>query len=263
MDVLRPGTLDEALRLRAERPDAVPIQGGTDVMVAVNLGRLRPPAFMCLDRVPELRGWSRSDGELRLGSALTYVELLDPPLRDALPALAEAARAVGSPQVRNRGTIGGNLALGSHAGDTIPPLVVEDARVQLASVRGSRGLPVADLVTGRNGTALAPDELIVAVHLRPSGARQTFMKIGRRTAMTRAVVSLAVAADVERGELRAAFGAVGPAVGRVDGSLDDVSSFPQRVVATAQPVDDIRGTAGYRRHALRVLTARAVERCLS
>ena len=128
MDVSRRARLDEALRLRAEHPDALAIQGGTDVMVAVNFDRARPPAILNLNEVAELRGWSRENGALRLGAGLTYTEAMAPELAELLPALAEASRTVGSPQIRNRGTIGGNLATASPAGDALPPLVVEDAR---------------------------------------------------------------------------------------------------------------------------------------
>ena len=123
MDVLTPRSLDEALRLRAENPDALAIQGGTDVMVAVNFDRARPPAVLNLNEVAELRGWSRDNGALRLGAGLTYTEAMAPELAELLPALAEASRTVGSPQIRNRGTIGGNLATASPAGDALPPLV--------------------------------------------------------------------------------------------------------------------------------------------
>jgi CO/xanthine dehydrogenase FAD-binding subunit len=122
MDVLTPTSLDEALALKAERPDAVPIEGGTDVMVELNFDRARPEAILNLNEVRELKGWSRENGTLRLRAGLTYTEALESPLRDELPALAEASRTVGSPQIRNRGTIGGNLGTSSAGGDPLPPL---------------------------------------------------------------------------------------------------------------------------------------------
>ncbi len=262
MEVLRPATLDDAVGLRAERPEAVPIQGGTDVMVALNLGRLRPPALIDLSRIAALRGWSRSNGAVRLASGVTYSELLETPLREALPGLAAAARTIGSVQIRNRGTLGGGLAEASPASDGIPPLLVAGAVVELASVRGSRRVPVAEVVAEPGGSALAPDELVVAVHVRPSGARQTFMKVGGRNAMARAVVSLAVGADRERDELRIAFSS-GAAIDRIEGSPADAAAMPQRVAAMCRPIDDVRASAAYRRHALRVLAARALDRCLS
>lgn len=263
MDVLTPRSLDEALRLKAERPEARPVAGGTDVLVELNFDRSRPDALLNLNEVPELRGWRREDGALRLGAALTYTEAMAAPLAGLLPALAEASRTVGSPQIRNRGTIGGNLGTASPAGDALPPLLVEAADVELATLRGVRTLSLVEFLLGPKRNALEPDELVTAVLVRPSGARQTFMKVGPRNAMVIAVCSLALAVDRERGEVRAAFGSAGPVPGLVTAPLGERDSFPERVAEAARPIDDVRGTAAYRRHALRVLTARAVERCLA
>ena len=260
MEVLSPRSLDEALRLKAERAEAVPIQGGTDVMVELNFDRARPPALLNLNEVAELRGWSRTNGELWLGSGMTYSELMQKPLADSLPALAEAARTVGGPQIRNRGTIGGNLGTSSPAGDALPPLLVSGATVKLASVRGERTLPLEQFLLGVKRNALAADELILGVTVPAVPGRQTFMKVGPRNAMVIAVVSLAVRVD---GELTASFGSAGPVPGVVRAPVEDAESFPERVAAAASPIDDVRGTAAYRRHALRVLTKRALERCLA
>jgi CO/xanthine dehydrogenase FAD-binding subunit len=260
MDVLTPRSLGEALRLRAEHPDALAIQGGTDVMVAVNFDRVRPSTILNLNEVPELRGWSRENGAVRLGAGLTYTEAMASELAELLPALAEASRTVGSPQIRNRGTIGGNLATASPAGDALPPLVIEGAAVECASVRGARRVPVADFVTGVKRTALAPDELITAVVLTPSAAPQTFMKVGPRNAMVIAVVSLALSAGEQ---LRASFGSASPRPLLVTAPRDEADSFPERVAEAAAPIDDVRGSAEYRRHALRVMTTRALERTLA
>jgi CO/xanthine dehydrogenase FAD-binding subunit len=262
MQVLTPRSLEEALRLKSERPDAVAIQGGTDVMVALNFDRTRPETILNLNEVAELRGSSRTNGTVRLGAGLTYTEALEEPLASLLPALAEASRTVGSPQIRNRGTIGGNLGTASPAGDALPPLLVEGAEVELASVRGARTVPLADFVVGVKRNVLEPDELIVAVTVTPSGQPQTFMKVGPRNAMVIAVCSLALVADRERGELRASFGSASPVPSLVVGPLEEAVSFPERVVSATSPIDDVRGTAAYRRHALGVLTRRALERCL-
>jgi len=263
VDVLTPHTLDEALRLKAEHPDALPIQGGTDVMFTLNFDRARPAFLLNLNEVVELRGWSRENGSLRLGSGLTYSEAMQEPLAGELPALAEASRTVGSPQIRNRGTIGGNLGTASPAGDALPPLLVEGAEIELASVRGVRRLPLDTFLLGPKRNALAEDELVVAAHVRASGQPQTFMKVGPRNAMVIAVVSLAVVADRDRGEIRAAFGSAAPVPRLVTAPLAEVDGFPEQVAAAASPIDDVRGTAAYRRHALRVLTRRALERCLA
>jgi CO/xanthine dehydrogenase FAD-binding subunit len=259
VEVLTPKTLDEALRMKSDNPGAWPIQGGTDVMVALNFDRGRPASLLNLNEVAELRGWARENGALRLGSGLTYAEIEHGELKDVLPALAEASRTVGSPQIRNRGTIGGNLGTSSPAGDALPPLLVEGAEVECASVRGLRRIPLGEFVTGVKRNALEPDELITAVWLSPSNAPQTFMKIGPRNAMVIAVVSLAVSAG---DELRASFGSASPRPVLVTAPRDEAESFPERVAAAASPIDDVRGSERYRRHALQVLTARALKRVL-
>jgi CO/xanthine dehydrogenase FAD-binding subunit len=263
MLVHSPRTLDEALRLKSEQPGAVPIEGGTDVMVELNFDRGRPEALLDLNRVHELKGWSRDDGTLRLGASLTYTEAMRDPLAGLLPALAEASRTVGSPQIRNRGTIGGNLGTASPAGDALPPLLLEGAEVELVSVRGTRRVPVREFLTGPKQNSLEPDELILAVLVEPSGDPQTFMKVGPRNAMVIAVCSLALAVDRERGEARAAYGSAGPVPALVTGTLDARADFPAQVAEAASPIDDVRGSARYRRHALRVLTSRALDRCLA
>jgi CO/xanthine dehydrogenase FAD-binding subunit len=260
MEVLTPHTLDEALRAKADHPGAWPIQGGTDVMVALNFDRGRPDVLLNLNEVAELRGFTRENGTLRLGSGLTYAEIEHGELKDVLPALAEASRTVGSPQIRNRGTIGGNLGTSSPAGDALPPLLIEGAVVECASVRGRRRIPLVDFVTGVKRNVLEPDELITSIHLTPSNEPQTFMKIGPRNAMVIAVVSLAVSAG---DELRASFGSASPRPVLVTAPRDEADSFAERVAAAAAPIDDVRGTERYRRHALEVLTARALKRVLA
>jgi CO/xanthine dehydrogenase FAD-binding subunit len=262
MDVLSPRTLDEALRAKAERPDARPIAGGTDLLVELNFDRVRPDLILNLAEVAELKGWTRENGALRLGAGLTYTEAMRPELAELLPALAEASRTVGSPQIRNRGTIGGNLGTASPAGDAHPPLLVEGATVEIGSVRGVRSLPLTEFFLGPKRNALAEDELVLAVRVEPGGQPQTFMKVGPRNAMVIAVCSLAVLADRERGELRAAYGSAGPVPALVTAPLDARSDFPDLVAGASSPIDDVRGTADYRRHALRVLTKRALDRVL-
>jgi CO/xanthine dehydrogenase FAD-binding subunit len=249
--------------VKSERPGARPLMGGTDLLVELNFDRTRPEAILNLAEITELRGWTRADGELRLAAGLTYAEAMRPELAELLPALAEAARTVGSPQIRNRGTIGGNLGTSSPAGDALPPLLVEDAQVELGSVRGVRTVPLTEFLVGPKRNALEPDELVLAVRIRPSGAPQTFMKVGPRNAMVIAVCSLALSADRERGELRAAFGSAGPVSALVTAPLAERETFAEQVAAAASPIDDVRGTAAYRRHALRVLAARALDRCLA
>jgi CO/xanthine dehydrogenase FAD-binding subunit len=263
MDVLTPRTLDEALRFKAEQPEARFVQGGTDVLVELNFDRSRPSALINLNEVAELRGFTQENGTFVLGAGLTYAEAMKGAVAEALPALAEASRTVGSPQIRNRGTIGGNLGTASPAGDALPPLLAEGAEIEVLSLRGERHLPLSEFLVGVKRNALEPDEIITAVRVRPSRAAQTFMKVGPRNAMVISVCSLALEVDRERGELRAAFGSAAPTVRLVTAPLDEVDSFAELVASSASPIDDVRGTAAYRRHALRVLAGRALERCLS
>src|SRR5512134_2986904 len=146
MEVVTPRSLDDALRLKAEHPAAVPIQGGTDVMVTLNFDRARPEVLLNLNEVAELRSWTRENGSLRLGAGLTYSEAMTGEIANELPALAEASRTVGSPQIRNRGTIGGNLGTASPAGDALPPLLIEGAEVEVAKVGGTRRMPVREFL---------------------------------------------------------------------------------------------------------------------
>src|SRR5258708_3227429 len=163
MDVLAPRTLDEALRLKSEQPDARPIQGGTDLMVALNFDRARPETMLDLNRVAELRGWSRENGSLRIGSGLTYTEAMQGELAELWPALAQAARTVGSPQIRNRGTIGGNLGTASPAGDTLPVLVALGAVIELTRPGRRRDVPAEGLITRPKRHVLEPREFVGAV----------------------------------------------------------------------------------------------------
>jgi CO/xanthine dehydrogenase FAD-binding subunit len=229
-------------------------------MVALNFDRGRPEVILNLNEVRELRGSTWAGDVLRLGSGVTYAEIEHGPLRATLPALAEASRTVGSPQIRNRGTIGGNLGTASPAGDALPPLLIEGAQVECTSLRGARVVPVGEFVTGVKRNVLEPDELITAVLLTPSAAPQTFMKVGPRNAMVIAVVSLAVSAG---DELRASFGSASARPVLVRAARDEADSFADQVAAAASPIDDVRGTARYRRHALRVLTTRALSRVLA
>ncbi|HET6751408.1 MAG TPA: FAD binding domain-containing protein [Actinomycetes bacterium] len=278
MDFLQPSSLREALEAKAERPEALPIAGGTDVMVELNFDHGRPDAILDLTRAGELAAWDRDDGRLRVGAGVTYTRAIDE-LAAALPGLALAARTVGSPQIRNRGTIGGNLGSASPAGDCHPPLLASGAEVELVSAAGNRRLPVEEFFTGPKRSALRPDELIAAVHLPAATGPQQFAKIGTRNAMVIAVCSFALALDPERRRVGTGIGSAGPTPLRapdaerfLEGVLDEeglwASRAPLREAAAARfgelagqaarPIDDVRGTAAYRVHALGVLARRTL-----
>jgi CO/xanthine dehydrogenase FAD-binding subunit len=278
---LQPTSLPEALDLRAEHPNAVVVAGGTDVLVDVNFERLHPDVVLDVTRVPELAGWRRDNGRLRLGATLTYRELVHD-LANELPALAMAARTVGSPPIRNRGTIGGNLGSASPAGDCHPPLLAAGAEVELASAHGIRTVPVGAYFLGPKRSVLEGDELITAVLLPAATGPEVFAKIGTRNAMVIAVCSLAVALHPGESRVSTGIGSAGPtplrateaeqfaadAITEMDGWASPsalspalADRFAELVAAAAQPIDDVRGTAAYRRHALEVLARRALRWC--
>jgi CO/xanthine dehydrogenase FAD-binding subunit len=281
MPVTIPGSLDDALSTLAADPEATVLAGGTDLMVEVNDGRRAPRHVVAINRIGELRGVQGTDTEIIIGPATTYTELTAPPVAERLPALAFAARTVGSPQIRNAGTIGGNLATASPAGDTLPVLVALDATVAVASVRGRRVVPIRDFFAGPKRSVLAPDELVVAVHIPVRRGPQDYLKVGVRNAMVIAVASLAIAVDLDARAIGVGLGSVGPtplaaddacawlasrAQWRADKfavSPDDTLTFAAMVRDAARPIDDHRSTADYRRHAVEVLARRALRRCAS
>lgn len=285
MEFLQPRGWAEALAVRAANPDAVPIAGGTDVMVELNFARRRPPALLDLTHVPELRDWTLGDGWLRVGAGVTYAELtgerggVSGELGRLLPGLALAARTVGSPQIRNRGTIGGNLGSASPAGDCHPSLLAAGAEVEVESVRGARRILIDDFYLGVKRNAVAADELISAVWLRRPDGPEQFAKIGTRNAMVIAVAAFALALHPDCGGIGTGIGSAAPTpvhareaesflageLGRgelwasrepLPGFVAD--EFAGMVSAAARPIDDVRGTAAYRRHALGVLAKRTL-----
>jgi CO/xanthine dehydrogenase FAD-binding subunit len=278
LEILQPATLADALELRAAHPEAVALAGGTDLMVELNFDRLRPPAVLDLTRVPELREWAPEDGRLRVGAGVSYTRIIDE-LGDRLPGLAIASRTVGSLQIRNRGTVGGNLATASPAGDGLPPLYTSGAIIEVASTRGTRSVPVAEFVTGPKRTALAADELITAFVLPPAAGPQQFSKVGTRNAMVIAVCSVGLALWPEERRVATCIGSAGPmplpateADAFIAGVLDEhdywssraplpdvaLQRFGELAGQAARPIDDVRGTADYRRHAVGVMARRTL-----
>ena len=260
--VVVPESLDEALSALAARPELRVVCGGTDVMVGVNEGVTDVAGWLSLRRVAELQRLELTERAGLVGSGVTFARLMSE-TAPSRTALAAAARTVGSPQIRHAGTVGGNLATASPAADAVPPLLCHDSVVELASVRGSRRVPLEHFATGPKRTVRAPDEIIVGVHLGPSGGVETFAKIGTRNAMVISVCSLAARLDLPNGLARVAIGSVAPTVLRVEQAeaalLDarGADDFADVVASAASPIDDARATASYRRHAIGVLARRS------
>ena len=270
-------TLNAACAALAADPGALVLAGGTDLMVEVNRGGRTVGDVVVIDRVPELQGWDREGDVLRLGASLTYAEMADPALASLVPALAQAARTVGSPQIRAAGTIGGNLATASPAGDTLPVLAALDAEVEIRSHQGHRTVPVDEFVIGVKANDLAPGELIAAVRVPVLDGPQEFLKVGPRNAMVISVASLALVVDRVGRTVRVGLGSVAPVplraieaevmsaarldwVGGRSPTIHDVKRFAELVADATRPIDDHRGSADYRRHSVGVLARRALVR---
>jgi CO/xanthine dehydrogenase FAD-binding subunit len=269
--------------LRSQHPDASPICGGTDLMVDINFGRARPATLLDLASVEGLDSWELvHDGRtVRIGAGVCFARIIDE-LSGYCPALAQAARTVGSPQIRNRGTVAGNLATASPAGDSHPALLACWAQVEVESVRGPRLIDIDDFFLGPKHSALEPDELIRAILVPVATGPQQFAKVGPRNAMVIATASFAVNLDVAGRRAGTGIGSAGPtplraraaeqmlqevladrwdAPGAVDDSVG--RQFGALVAEAASPIDDVRGSADYRRHALAVLGRRCLNWALA
>ncbi|HET7480307.1 MAG TPA: FAD binding domain-containing protein [Rubrobacteraceae bacterium] len=279
MEFIQPSDWQEALEAKAAHPEAAPIHGGTDVMVELNFARSRPQTILDLTRVPEITEWGEEDGLLRVGAGVTYTRIIAE-LGDRLPGLAMASRTVGSPQIRNRGTVGGNLGTSSPAGDGLPPLYVSDAEVEISSAEGIRRVPVAEFVVGPKRNVLRPDELISAFYISEAEGPQQYAKIGTRNAMVIAVCSFGLALHPAQQKVGTCIGSAGPTPIRsgeaeafIEGVLEEeglwesrgeigdaaLVRFGELAAMSARPIDDVRGTAEYRRHAVGVLARRTLK----
>jgi CO/xanthine dehydrogenase FAD-binding subunit len=281
MSVFVATTLESALNALSERPDAAVLAGGTDLMVEFNSGHATARgvnAVVCVNRVAELCSWSHdpASGTVRIGAGVRWSEIQQDPMSRWVPALSQAARTVGSPQIRHVGTIGGNVGTSSPAGDGLPVLSALDATVHLVSVDGARSLPFADFMLGPKRTARRPNELIEAVTVPVLRGWQGYAKVGVRNAMVIATASVALAVDLDGRNVRMALGSVGPVILRCPelealvaaeadferGALSSavVEQCRSLAAATAQPITDHRSTAEYRRHAVGVLAGRMLRR---
>ena len=278
MSVIVPNLLSAALDALADNPDALVLAGGTDAMVEVNAGHRKPAHVIAINRVSELRSWTYDPvgATVHIGSGVTYAELMESPLAELLPALAEASRTVGSPQIRHAGTLGGNLGTCSPAGDGLPVLAALDGIVHLASAAGERSLSVHDFMVGVKRTARQPGELITGVTLPVLTGWQGYSKVGVRNAMVIALASTCLATDLDSRDVRLALGSVGPTILRCaeaeafaatavsfesrSVSAHDARQFGELAAAASRPIDDHRATAEYRRHAIGVLASRLLRR---
>jgi CO/xanthine dehydrogenase FAD-binding subunit len=283
MEVFLPQSLEEALEAKREMPEARAICGGTDLMVELNFDKGRPAGLIDVSRLAELKEWRREDGSVFLGAGVTYARIERE--LSQITSLVQASRSVGSPQIRNRGTVGGNLGTASPAGDALPPLAVHEAEVILGRAGGAtRTVPFAEFMTGPKHHVGEPDELILGARWPAMRGVGTFSKIGTRNAMVISVASLAMVVDEGRREVRVALGSVGPVILRAPdaeayaaqalgdgGNWDDPSAplvegvpgeFARLVADAARPIDDVRGSAAYRRRAVEVLARRSLQWCV-
>ena len=278
MSVIVPNSLSDAIAALADNPDALVLAGGTDAMVEVNSGHRKPAHVIAINRVSELRSWTYDPvaATVHIGSGVTYAELMESPVAELLPALAEASRTVGSPQIRHAGTLGGNLGTCSPAGDGLPVVSALDGVVHLASAAGERSLSVHEFMVGVKRTARQPGELITGVTLPVLTGWQGYSKVGVRNAMVIALASTCLATDLEGRTVRLALGSVGPTILRCaeaeafavtavsfearSVSAHDARRFGELAAAASRPIDDHRATAEYRRHAIGVLASRLLRR---
>jgi CO/xanthine dehydrogenase FAD-binding subunit len=273
MPVFIPSTLSEATQLLSSNPDAHLLTGGTDLMVEVNFNHRHPETVIALRNIPEFRQWNidRQAGVVNIGSSVPYATMEHGELAKALPALAEAARTVGSPQIRATGSLGGNLGTCSPAGDSLPVLSALDAIVHLQSQKTSRSITFADFMVGPKRNSRLPEEIITGVTIPLTNGYQGYAKVGVRNAMVISVASVCIA--IHDGKVRVALGSVGPTIIRCSEAetwinsvgLENVDSaaakeFGDKVRAESRPIDDHRSTADYRRHAVGVLATRLLLR---
>ena len=269
--------LNDVLDHLSSATEVTLLAGGTDLMVDLNFGRKRPERVVAIDRLGELAYLERN-GRVRMGAGVTYTRMLREDVRST--ALREAARTVGSPQIRNAGTLGGNISTSSPAGDTLPVLAALDATVVLRSKTGERRVPFVEFMTGPKRNVRRADELVMGAEWDDAGPAQTFMKVGTRNAMVIAVAGLALVVDRARRRVGVGLGSCGPTILRapraeafaaalfeargweraLSPSEAERREFGELVAVAARPIDDVRGTAAYRRHVLSVMGARALAR---
>ena len=278
MSVIVAKELTTALTALREHGDARLIQGGTDLMVEINFNHVKPTTMISLRDIKSLR-MIRTDtpGIMSIGSGVPYSVIEGEPVLTAIPALAQAARTVGSPQIRAAGSLGGNLGTCSPDGDTLPVMFALDASIHLSTIDSSRVVSIHDFMTGVKRSVRQHDEIITAIDFPIINGWQGYSKVGVRNAMVISVASACLVADHENADVRIALGSVGPTIIRCRSaeswlkttldlstrstiSLDVANEFGRRAAEESSPIDDHRSTAQYRRHAISVLASRLLRK---
>ena len=278
MTVIVAKELNTALAALREHHDARLIQGGTDLMVEINFNHVKPTTMISLRDVASLRTIRRDQtGTLSIGSGVPYSVIEGEPVLSEIPALAQAARTVGSPQIRAAGSLGGNLGTCSPAGDTLPVMFALDAMIHLNTLDSTRVVSIHDFMTGVKRSVRQQDEIITCIDFPIINGWQGYSKVGVRNAMVISVASACLVADHENSDVRIALGSVGPTIIRCREaeawlkssqnlsagqsiSLDVANEFGRRAAGESSPIDDHRSTAQYRRHAISVLASRLLRK---
>jgi CO/xanthine dehydrogenase FAD-binding subunit len=278
MTVIVAKELTTALTALREHGDARLIQGGTDLMVEINFNHVKPTTMISLRDIKSLRTIRRDQpGIISIGSGVPYSIIESEPVLSAIPALAQAARTVGSPQIRAAGSLGGNLGTCSPAGDTLPVMFALDAMIHLSTIDSSRVVSIHDFMTGVKRSVRQHDEIITTIDFPIINGWQGYSKVGVRNAMVISVASACLVADHENADVRIALGSVGPTIIRCRDaeawlkstldlstreaiSLDVANEFGRRAAEESSPIDDHRSTAQYRRHAISVLASRLLRK---
>jgi CO/xanthine dehydrogenase FAD-binding subunit len=279
MTIFSPRSLTEALQVLNEHPSARLLAGGTDTMVEINFRHYEPSDIVSLRHVSELQTFETLSSGYRVGSAIPYREFENGSYTHVSQALSEAARTVGSPQIRAAGTIGGNLGTCSPAGDTLPVLSAIDAQVELACVDGIRTVSIHDFMLGVKRNARATNEIITAIHIPKVSGFQGYAKVGVRNAMVISIASACLIHNTENRTIALALGAVGPTIIRCREAekwlannadlstntplaADTVEEFSRIAASEARPITDHRSTAEYRKHAVGILAQRLLKRAM-
>ena len=282
MPVLIPRNVDELVEVFQANPQAKLLAGGTDYMVEVNLHGRKPETMISLRRVTELTEWSvrTNQSRITIGAGVPYADMEVGEIARLVPALAQAARTVGSPQIRAAGTLGGNLGTCSPAGDSLPVLAALGATIHVIGPDGNRDIEFADFMVGVKKNSLQTSEFVHSVSLPLVEGWQGYAKVGTRNAMVISTASACLIRDIDEGFVAVALGSVGPTIIRAHGAeswlmkstslragsqLDPsiAQEFGRRVAQESRPIDDHRSTADYRRHAIGVLAQRLLTRSFS